>query len=157
MRVRLRPICDDDLDRLFAFESDPAGVEMAAFTRPDPSDRGAFDAHYRHVRADPDVTLLAIERDGALVGTIGSFMMEGSRSVAYWIDPTRWGQGLASAALHTFLEVEPIRPLVGRVADHNIASRRVLTKAGFVEVGRETAYADGVQREIVERILWLEQ
>jgi RimJ/RimL family protein N-acetyltransferase len=76
--------------------------------------------------------------------------MEGSRSVAHWIDPTRWGQGLASAALHAFLEVEPVRPLVGRVAEHNIASRRVLAKAGFVEVGRETAYADGLHREIVD-------
>jgi RimJ/RimL family protein N-acetyltransferase len=157
MRVQLRPVSNDDLDRLFAFECDPSGVEMAAFTRADPSDRDAFDAHYRRVRADPDVRLLAIEHDGVLVGTIGSFTMEGSRSIAYWIDPTRWGQGLASAALQAFLEVESVRPLVGRVADHNIASRRVLAKAGFVEVGRETAYADGVRREIVERIFCLER
>lgn len=32
-------------------------------------------------------------------GTVASFMMEGAREVSYWIDPARWGEGLASAAL----------------------------------------------------------
>lgn len=152
MRVRLRPVEDGDLDRLFAFERDPAAVEMAAFTRPNPSDREAFDAHYRRIRADPDVTLCAIESDGVLVGTIGSFTRDGAREVTYWIDPALWGQGLASAALQALLEVEHTRPLFARVAEHNIASRKVLTHAGFVEIDRETSYADGVAREIVEHI-----
>ena len=45
MSVRLRPVEDADLDPLFAFERDPVAVRMAAFTRADPSDRPAFDAH----------------------------------------------------------------------------------------------------------------
>ena len=38
------------------------------FTRSDPADRGAFDAHYRRIRSDPDVTIQAIEDDGDLSG-----------------------------------------------------------------------------------------
>jgi RimJ/RimL family protein N-acetyltransferase len=152
MGLRLRPVQDGDLDGLFVFERDPAAVEMAAFTRADPSDRQAFDAHYRRVRANPDNMLCAIEQDGVLVGQIASFVMEGSREISYWIDPARWGQGLASAALEAFLEVEPTRPLFARVAEHNTASVKVLTRTGFIEIGRETSYADGVAREIVERI-----
>jgi RimJ/RimL family protein N-acetyltransferase len=148
--LRLRPVQDGDLDHLFAFERDPAAVQMAAFTRADPSDRQAFDAHYRRVRANPQNTLYAIERDGILVGQIASFTIEDSREISYWIDPARWGQGLASAALDMFLEIERTRPLHARVAEHNIASARVLTHAGFVKIGWEVSYADGVAHEVVE-------
>lgn len=152
MSVRLRPVWDGDLDRLFLFERDPVAVRMAAFTRADPSDRQAFDAHYRRVRSDPEVILCAIEHEGSLVGTIGSFTTEGRREITYWIDPDRWGQGLASAALEAFLSVEDTRPLFARVAVHNVASSKVLTRAGFVEIDHETSYAAGVGSAVVERI-----
>jgi len=38
------------------------------------------------------------------------------------------------------------------VADHNAASAKVLARAGFVEVGTETAVAPGIGAEVVERI-----
>jgi RimJ/RimL family protein N-acetyltransferase len=156
-RLRLRPIQDGDLDQLFAFERDPAAVQMAAFTRADPSDRQAFDAHYRRVRANPQNTLYAIEYEGVLVGQIASFTIEDSREVSYWVDPTRWGQGLAGAALDAFLEIERTRPLFARVAEHNVASASVLRRAGFAEIGRETSYADGVAHEVEEHIYRREQ
>jgi len=129
---------------------------MAAFTRANPSDRNAFDAHYEHVRSDPSNTLLAIEDDGEFVGTIGSYTMEGKREVTYWIAPARWGQGLASRALQAFLAIELTRPLYGRVAEHNAASAKVLARAGFVEIGSDTGFARGVGAEIVERIYRLD-
>ena len=156
MAITLRTVADGDLDALFTWESDPRAVQMAAFTRAKPSDRNAFDAHYEHVRGDPSNTLLAIEDDGEFVGTVGSFTMEGEREVTYWIAPARWGQGLASRALQTFLAVEQTRPLYGRVAEHNAASAKVLARAGFVEVGSETSFAPGVGAEIVERIYRLD-
>jgi RimJ/RimL family protein N-acetyltransferase len=94
--ITLRTFADSDLDPLFTWESDPRAVRMAAFTRANPSDRNAFDAHYEHVRSDPSNTLLAIEDDGEFVGTIGSYTMEGKREVTYWIAPARWGQGSSS-------------------------------------------------------------
>ena len=156
MAITLRPIADSDLDALFVWESDPRAVEMAAFTRANPSDRSAFDAHYERVRNDPSNLLLAIDDDGDFVGTIGSFTMEGKREVTYWIAPARWGQGLASQALRAFLAIEQTRPIYGRVADHNVASAKVLARSGFVEVGTETAFARGVGAEIVERIYRLD-
>jgi RimJ/RimL family protein N-acetyltransferase len=153
--VTLRPLADGDLDTLFTWESDPRAVELAAFTRADPSDRAAFDAHYERVRADPSNTLLAIEEDGAFVGTIGSFTIEGDREVTYWIAPARWGRGIASTALRVFLELETTRPLYGRVASHNAASAKVLARAGFVEVGSDTAFAAGIGADVEERIFRL--
>jgi RimJ/RimL family protein N-acetyltransferase len=157
MAITLRTLTDGDLDALFLWESDPRAVRMAAFTRADPSDRSAFDAHYERVRSNPANTLLAIDDDGEFVGTVSSFTMEGEREVSYWIAPARWGQGLASQALRAFLAIERARPLYGRVADHNAASAKVLARAGFVEVASETSFAPGVGAEIVERIYRLDQ
>lgn len=151
MAVTLRALTDHDLDALFVWESDPRAVHMAAFTRADPSDRSAFDAHYERVRANASNTLLAVEDGGEFVGTISSFTIEGDREISYWIATERWGRGLASEALSAFLAIELTRPLHGRVADHNAASAKVLRRAGFVEVGSETAFASGLGAEVVER------
>jgi hypothetical protein len=78
MAITLRTFADSDLDALFTRESDPRAVQMAAFTRANPSDRSAFDAHYERVRSDRSNTLLAIDADGEFVGTVGSFTMEGA-------------------------------------------------------------------------------
>lgn len=83
---------------------------------------------------------------------IASFTIDGEREVTYWIDPSRWGRGLASAALEAFVRVEETRPLFARVAEHNIGSAKVLGRAGFVQVDSETSYADGVGRNVVEHI-----
>jgi RimJ/RimL family protein N-acetyltransferase len=152
MTVVLRMLQDADLDQLFEWERDPDAVAMAAFTRADPSDRAGFDAHHQRVRSDPANLLRAIDDGAGLVGTIGSFTMEGEREVTYWIDPSRWGRGLASAALSAFLRLEVTRPLFARVAEHNIGSATVLTRAGFVRVDSETSYAAGVGRDVVEHI-----
>ena len=154
--VTLRALTDDDLDALFVWESDPRAVQMAAFTRADPSDRGAFDAHYERVRANPANTLLAIEADGEFVGTVPA-----SRSKENEMSPTgshpragarAWRRGASGRP-----GIELTRPLFGRVADHNAASAKVLARAGFVEVGSDTGFAPGVGAEIVERIFRLDE
>ena len=152
MAIVLRPLADDDLDRLFVWENDDRAVKMAAFTRADSSDRRSFDAHYRRIRDNPDDTVLAVDDDGVLVGTVGSFPSELGREVTYWIDPGQWGRGLASAALRSLLDVEPTRPLFARVAEHNAGSAKVLHRAGFVQVGTERGWAEGLGREVGETV-----
>lgn len=66
MGVRLRTLEDAHLDQLFTWERHPRAFAMAAFTRANPSDRAAFDGHYQRIRNDADVTLRAVEDDGAL-------------------------------------------------------------------------------------------
>lgn len=155
--VTLRRLDEADLDVLFAWEQEPRAVQMAAFTRADPSDRAAFDAHYDRIRNDPTVTLRTVHDDDGLVGTVASFLMEEERDVSYWIDPARWGEGLASAALAEFLRAEATRPLFARVAQHNTGSAKVLVRSGFVQIGAETSYADGLGREVVEHIYQLDR
>jgi RimJ/RimL family protein N-acetyltransferase len=54
-----------------------------------------------------------------------------------------------------FLRIEVTRPLCARVAGHNLGSATVLKRAGFVSLGAETAYADGLGRDVVEHIYGL--
>jgi RimJ/RimL family protein N-acetyltransferase len=49
------------------------------------------------------------------------------------------------------------RPLYAHVARHNIASRRVLEKCGFVWLGEETAPTDAAGAAITEDILILRE
>lgn len=156
MTITLRALKDDDLDALFRWESDPTAARMAAFTRPDHTDRAAFDAHYRRVLSDPTNWTRAIDEDGVLVGMIASFTMEGDRELTYWVDPSRWGSGIATRAVRLFIPDETRRPLCARAAEHNLGSRRVLERNGFVKTGEETSWADGVGKEVVEYIYRLD-
>ena len=153
--VRLRPLADADAPALFDLMRDPEAVRMAAFTRPDPDDRDAFDRHLARIRSTPGVRNLAVERDGQLVGTVAAFDLEGDREVTYWIDRRWWGRGTARRALALLLELEPIRPLHARAAAANAGSLRVLEANGFVEVGRETSWAEGVGAAVEEVVLVL--
>jgi len=153
--IALRPLEDADLDALFDHRRDPEAVWMAAFTAGDPDDRHAFDAHMARVRSSPDITLRAITRDGQLVGSIASFVSGDQTEVTYWIGRPAWGRGIASRALELLLTLVPARPLHARAASDNIASLRVLQKAGFTITGTETSYAPGRNRDIEETILRL--
>ncbi|MEN3612204.1 GNAT family N-acetyltransferase [Plantactinospora sp. ZYX-F-223] len=154
--VALRPVRDADLDALFAQSRDPASVRMAAFTVDDPDDRAAFDARLARLRASADVVLRAVTWNGALVGSIGSFVVDGDTEITYWIDRAAWGRGIASAALALLLDLVTARPLHARVASDNAGSLRVLRRAGFEVVGVETSFANARQAEIEETLLRLD-
>jgi RimJ/RimL family protein N-acetyltransferase len=154
--IALRPVEDADLDALFDQMRDPEAVRMAAFTAENPDDRLAFDAHMARVRSSPDTTTRAIICDGQLVGSIASFGSGDQTEVTYWIGRPAWGREIASQALELLLTLVPARPLHARAASENIASLRVLQKAGFNIIGTENSYAPGRNSDIEETILRLE-
>jgi RimJ/RimL family protein N-acetyltransferase len=128
-RVEVRETIDADLQILYEHQADPEGSAMAAF----PSrDLPAFLEHEAKIRADPAVIACTIVADGRVVGSIGSWQGEGERDVGYWIGREHWGKGFATSALRTFLDIDQTRPLYAHVAEHNVGSRRVLEKCGFV-------------------------
>lgn len=155
MSVTLRPIEDADLDILFDQMRDPESVWMAAFTAKDPDDRARFDAHKAKCRAAPGNTMHVVVRDGQVVGSIASWVMEGETEITYWIDRSVWGQGVASRALALFLDIVTVRPLHARAASDNLGSLRILQKAGFTITGTDVGYAAARDAEIEETILLL--
>ena len=132
--IELRPVVESDLDTLFAQQHDPIANEMAAFAA---REREPFMAHWAAILRDERSMARTILCDGAIAGTIGSWLQTGEREVGYWIGRAFWGRGVASAALAAFLKVDTSRPMHAAAALHNIGSQRVLLKCGFERSGME--------------------
>jgi len=147
----LRDVTESDLPILFEQQLDPEATAMAAF----PSrDHDAFMAHWKKIMAYEKNLIKTILRDGQVAGYILSWEMEGEREVGYWIGKEYWGKGIMTQALAEYISIVETRPLMAHVARHNIGSRRVLEKCGFVFIG-EDKYTNPAGVEVEEFVLKL--
>jgi uncharacterized protein (DUF849 family) len=127
--VSLRDVASVDLAIFYAHQQDPEAAQMAGF----PSrNREAFNAHWARVLADGTNITQTVLAGGQVAGNIACFPQDGEHLVGYWLGREFWGRGIATAALRAFLDSLPSRPLSAYVVRHNLASRRVLEKCGFV-------------------------
>ena len=140
----------EDLNTFFQFQLDQEANYLAAFTAKDPTDKAAYLEKYSRHLADPTIHMRTIKLDGVIVGSIAKFMLQNEAGLTYWIDRKYWGRGIASAALHHFLKIEPARPIHASTAFDNYGSQKVLEKAGFVRVGTDKGFANARQAEIEE-------
>lgn len=148
--VQLREVQSSDLDRFFIFEQDKEAIFMAAFTTKDPSDRLAFDNHWKKILNNPSIVNKTILYNSMVIGHIAKFMSEDKPEITYWLDKAFWGKGIATKALQLFLEIIAVRPLYARVAKDNIGSNRVLEKCGFHIIGEDSGFANGREQETAE-------
>ncbi len=98
-------------------------------------------------------TNFAIEVDGKAVGAVGFELKEDiyekNAEVGYWLGEEYWGKGIATQALNFIIEYIiknfDIHRIYACVFIHNLASRRVLDKAGFSleAVHKEAVYKEG--------------
>lgn len=151
--VLIRDVTESDLPIFFEQQLDPDATEMAAFPA---REREAFMAHWARIMADDSVMLKTILFEGQVAGNILSFVQSGEREVGYWIGKEYWSKGIATRALAAFLDHVQTRPLYAHVAKHNIGSRRVLEKCGFIIVGEDKGFPDASGEEVEEFILKLE-
>ena len=150
--ITLRNVIQGDLPIFFEHQLDPVAAKMAAF----PSrDREAFMAHWAKIMANANVMNRTILFDEQVAGNIASFEMDGEREIGYWIGREFWGKGIASESLKQFLGQEVRRPLFAHVAQHNLASRRVLEKGGFVVIREDKWKPDPNKDEVEEFVLML--
>jgi RimJ/RimL family protein N-acetyltransferase len=132
--VSLRDVASADLAIFYAHQQDSEAAQMAGF----PSrDWEAFNAHWARVLADGANITKTVVAGGQVAGNIACFPQDGEHLVGYWLGREFWGRGVATTALRTFLASQSLRPLSAYVARHNLASRRVLEKCGFVLEGED--------------------
>lgn len=153
LRVRLRPVVEEDLEIFFQQQLDPQANFMAAFTSKNAADRTAFDDKWTKILADPAIAIRTILANGQVAGYVTHHSWFGDPEVTYWLGREFWGKGIATRALQIFLNQEQLRPLYGRVAKDNLASRRVLEKCGFVLIGEDKGFSNARGEEIDELIL----
>jgi RimJ/RimL family protein N-acetyltransferase len=147
--VYLRDVTEDDLPVFFDQQLDGEALRMAAFPA---RGRDAFMAHWRGIMRDAAVTAKTVVVDENVAGNVVSFEQSGERLVGYWLGRDFWGRGVATRALADFVEHVDVRPLYARVAEHNVASIRVLEKCGFVLIDDPAlvSEADGAAEVVLQ-------
>jgi RimJ/RimL family protein N-acetyltransferase len=146
--VILRHVEPDDVAVFFGQQRDPVASEMAAFAS---RDRAAHDEHWAKILADDSAIARTIVAGDSVVGNIGGWLADGERMIGYWIGREFWGRGYATRAVAHFISEVLERPVWAHVAEHNLASLRVLAKCGFAVVGTE-GHDDDPVTEIVLRL-----
>ncbi|MFN8434058.1 MAG: GNAT family N-acetyltransferase [Anaerolineales bacterium] len=128
-RILLRPTIETDLSILFQQQLEPEAIAMSAYPA---KDRGEFMRHWEGILKNKNVTARTIVYKEKVAGHIICWK-EGKyeQRIGYWIGKEFWRRGIASAAVAEMLLLVKIRPLFAEVANHNIASQKVLQKNGF--------------------------
>lgn len=145
-RLVLRPFVVDDVPKVFAM-GDEAGMRRWI---PDQVYRDAAHAEQvvralmAHTANAPDPSVhpyvVGVEETatGELIGHVGLSPARGSVEIGYAIEDRRQGHGFATEAVAAMAKWASLPELLGIVAVANLASCRVLEKAGFV-LGDETS------------------
>jgi RimJ/RimL family protein N-acetyltransferase len=128
---------------------------MAAFGSEDSDSEAAFQARWERMLANSAASARTVVWNGQVVGSVLHFEMFQKPSVAYWIDRTFWGRGIATRALTMFLREIPVRPLYARVAKDNRASQKVLENCGFQKTGEDRGFARFRGAELEELVYQL--
>ena len=120
---------------------------------PYPYTNGDGTAFIRRVRSSHPETTFAIEVDGEAAGGIGFMLQQDvervSAEIGYWLGEDYWGRGVCTDALRAVtgfaIEQHGLTRVFALPFAHNVASCRVLEKAGFVleAVLRRSAIKDG--------------
>ena len=152
-RLRLDAVVPDDLDEHVALMTDPGvwnHLPSGRHTSPEQTMAG-IQHSVRHWATDglgywtarlredlPDAGLAA----GAMVGTGGCAVRVGTSwwNLYYRLTPPAWGRGMAAemvtAAIDAAHAVDPERPVIAYLLEHNAESRGRAEKAGLTLVWR---------------------
>ena len=159
-RLRLEPWNEAHFERFAAFMRDP---DVIRYIRREPLDPGP--AREQHERSLVEWDLYGFGKRAIVERATGRWLGfaelnlvgpgKGSRDddveIGYFIEPSRWGEGIATEAA---LELRDeafgrcgLDALIGRCRVENVASARVLEKVGF-QLLRLFEFDDGVIVEI---------
>lgn len=141
-RLELRPVRDEDVDRILEYRNLPGVTHWLLRTEVDPV---AFRAAWRRTAEDPDDHSAAVTLDGVVIGTVSLSVVDGmgqpgmppgtEAQLGYIFDPAHGGHGYATEAVaamvaYAFDQLAVRRITAGCFAD-NLASVRILEKVGM--------------------------
>ena len=148
--IELTKTTREDLETLFVFQTNQEGIQMAAFTSEDQTNKEAYITKWSKIIENPEILMQTIRLNNTIVGSVVHFDFRGETNVSYWIDQPYWGKGLATEGLKAFIQNTTKRPLYGRVAHDNYGSQKVLEKCGFKCIAKERGFANARKMEIEE-------
>ena len=154
----LRPWAHSDVSALVRYANNRKIWANVRDRFPHPYTRTDAEQWTSYASKKSPVTDFAIEVNGEAAGGIGLVLREDvercGAEVGYWLGEPFWGKGIATAALqaltaYAFAEFPYLVRLFAMTYEDNLASQRVLEKAGFVREGvlRKNAFKDGRYRD----------
>ena len=159
--LRVRSWHKSDLDALVRYANN---AKIAANLRdqfPHPYTRSAAATYLVEVRSADVETSFAVEYAGEAIGGIGFKLgidiARISAEMGYWLGEPFWGRGLTTRAVQATSEWAfdnyKLTRIFAMAFSHNVASMRVLEKAGFESEGilRRSAVKNGV---VLDQILY---
>jgi RimJ/RimL family protein N-acetyltransferase len=141
-RLELRPVRDEDIDRILEYRNLPEVTWWLLRTEVDPA---SVRAAWRRAAEDPDDHSVAVVLDGVVIGTVSLDVVDGmgqpgmpertEAEIGYIFDPAYGGHGYATEAVtamvaHAFGQLGVRRITAGCFAG-NLASVRILEKVGM--------------------------
>lgn len=149
----LRPWAPADLPSLVRYANNPAIARFMNDQFPHPYTEASGRAFLEMASQAEPANILTIDVAGEAVGGIGlhpgSNIERKNAELGYWLAEPFWGQGIGTAAVRQMVEYGfrtfDITRIFARPFGSNLASQRVLEKAGFVLEARleRTFYKNG--------------
>jgi RimJ/RimL family protein N-acetyltransferase len=141
-RLELRPVRDEDVDRILEYRNRPEVTRWLLRTE---VDRAHLLERWRQAAEDPDDHSMAVTLDGVVIGTVSLTVADGmgqpgvpprtEAEIGYIFDPAYGGKGYATEAVtamlaYAFERLGLRRVTAGCYAD-NHPSVRILEKVGM--------------------------
>ncbi|MFZ1801124.1 MAG: GNAT family N-acetyltransferase [Chitinophagaceae bacterium] len=139
MDFKIRPWHINDLDSLVMHANNPRVAQFMKDVFPHPYTEEAGRKFISFATSGNSVHIFAIEVEGYAAGGIGIHQQEDiykkNAEIGYWLGEQYWNKGIISKALNEVVKIAFDQFDITRVFAssfiHNIASQKVLEKAGF--------------------------
>lgn len=143
MDFKLRPWSVDDLDSLVKYANNQNIAQFMSDVFPHPYTKEHGKTFIEFAGKDHPVHIFAIEVNGEAVGGIGIHPQQDiqrkNAELGYWLAEPFWGKGIITKAIREIIDFAfakyDINRVFARPFGTNIASQKVLEKAGFILEG----------------------
>ena len=141
-RLDLRPVREEDIDRILEYRNLPEVNRWLLRTRVDAE---SLRASWRRAAANPDDHGVAVSLDGVVIGTVSLEVVDGmgqpgmprrtEAEIGYTFDPAYGGHGYATEAVTAMVayafDTLGVRRLTAGCYADNLPSVRILEKVGM--------------------------
>ncbi len=158
-RPILRPLRYSDAGAIEIYVSDVDVADMTARI-PHPYPQGGAQAFLEKAIAGKENgqnlarAIVLKENEDNLIGIIGiENLTESEPEIGYWLGKPYWGRGLMTEALESIARIaflqHSVSALYARTFLHNVASKKVLLKCGFIETGKGICSSPAREEQII--------
>jgi len=153
MKFKLRPVTNNDLDKLVQYANNPKIADNLTNVFPHPYTKENGEFFINMATSHDPLRIHAIDVNGEMIGAIGihpqADIMVKNAELGYWLAEPFWGKGIMTEAIRQSIkygfETFDINRIYARPFGSNIGSQKALEKAGFQLEGRfkKTIFKNG--------------